>query len=185
MTDTMISPELKGAPKELRSQVQHAAHGVADDLRSTAEQRFDALVHALRSASEELRAVADAGVERAPQLTGMARDVGSTLEHAADRWSDLGMQGAADEVRRFARRRPGSFIALCAVAGFASGRMGRALSATRSEAASSSDGFATADASATRPVPTGPVATAVGPGGAMAATPAAEVLDLDAEVNRG
>jgi hypothetical protein len=182
MTDTMISPELKAAPGELRSQVEHAAHGVADDLRSTAEQRFETLVHAVRSASEELRAVADAGIERAPQLTGMARDLGSTLEQAADRWSERGMQGTAEEVRTFARRRPGSFIALCALAGFASGRLGRALAASRAD---SEGPNATAQPTTTRPVPTGPAATSVGDGGAIAATPGAAVIDLDAEVNRG
>jgi hypothetical protein len=185
MTDTMISPELKAAPQELRTQLEHAAHGVGDDLRSTAEQRFEALVHTLRSASDELRAVAEAGVERAPQLTGMAREVGASLEQAADRWGERGLMGTADDVRRFARRRPGSFLALCALAGFASGRLGRALAASRADADGSANPGPSQEPSTCRPVPTGPAATSAGPGGAMAATPGAEVIDLDAEVDRG
>ncbi|MGL5858017.1 MAG: hypothetical protein ACRC35_06365 [Angustibacter sp.] len=122
------------ATKEQASQVAYEATRQARDLlregrmqaHAQARQQQQRLAGTVRSLSEELRAMADA-----PDRSGPAADL---AHRAAARGSSLATwlddrepAAVLDEVRSFASRRPGTFLAIAAGAGVLAGRLARGL----------------------------------------------------------
>jgi hypothetical protein len=125
-----------GTAKEQAGQVFGEAGAQARDLLSqgraelsdqarSQQQRAAGSLHALSSQLHEMAA-------NAPE-PGLAQDLtGQVAGHAASlaAWLDDREPGAVlEEVREYARRRPGTFLALCAGAGVLAGRLGRGLQA--------------------------------------------------------
>jgi len=125
-----------GVAKEQTAQVASEAASQAKDLVNQAQVqlkeqtqvRQQQLADGLRSLSEELHSMAN-GSEK----PGVAADV---ARQAADRASQLagwvgGREPKAilDDASRFARRRPGTFLAVCLGIGFLGGRLTRGMTA--------------------------------------------------------
>ncbi|MBB6081880.1 hypothetical protein [Streptomyces paradoxus] len=79
----------------------------------------------VRRWADELAELARNGPDDSPtrSLVSQVADGGN---QAADYLDDHGVQGMAEDLKGFARRRPGAFLAGAALAGFAVGRMGKA-----------------------------------------------------------
>ncbi len=121
---SQVKSEATQQAKDLWRQTQ----GELNDQAATQQNRA---AQGLRSLSEELRSMA-----RGSEQPGMATDL---AHQAAERtntvasWLDQHEPGhVLDEVTRFARRRPGAFLAISAGAGFLVGRLGRGLKAAGS-----------------------------------------------------
>ena len=79
----------------------------------------------MTSSVPRFRALADGDAEQAGDLQRYARDLGDRLGDVAGRMNARGFDGLVDDLQRFARRRPGVFLAVTAGAGFAAGRLFR------------------------------------------------------------
>ncbi|MET1043953.1 MAG: hypothetical protein ABWX59_07515 [Microbacteriaceae bacterium] len=118
----------------------YQARGELTDQASTQQQR---VASGLRSMSDELRQMGDNS-----EQSGMARDL---VRQAADRtgavadWLNQRDPGSLlDEVKQFARRRPGVFIAVAVGAGLVAGRLTRAMvSEAKDESERSGDSAST------------------------------------------
>ena len=95
---------------EARTQVTTAA----DDQAAKAAQ-------ALRGVHGQLRAIAEGRPEEARQLVGYASQLADRLAATADRLEHGGVEGVLGDVRRFARRKPGTFLLLAGAAGIGAG----------------------------------------------------------------
>ncbi|MBM6621910.1 hypothetical protein JTF08_09845 [Micrococcaceae bacterium RIT802] len=96
------------------------------DLREQAGAQQQKVAEGLRSLGEELRSMADSG-ENGGTATSLVGQAAHRAGSAAD-WLDNRDPGSLlDEVKGFARRRPGAFLAVAAGAGLLAGRMTRGL----------------------------------------------------------
>jgi vacuolar-type H+-ATPase subunit H len=102
---------------------------VIEDARGKAREEADAqsrqAVSALRQWSDRGRALAEGRTEDAGPLADYTRDLAGRVSDIADRMDQRGFDGVLDDVRSFARRRPGMFLLGAGVAGFAVGRLVR------------------------------------------------------------
>jgi hypothetical protein len=127
-----VASEAKASAKDLFYQAR-------SDLTDQAGAQQQKVAHGLRSVSEELHAMA-----RASDQPGVASDL---VRQAAERsssvaaWLDGRDPGSLlNEVKSFARQRPGTFLLLAAGAGVLAGRLGRSLSAGAPESATGRTG---------------------------------------------
>jgi hypothetical protein len=87
----------------------------------------------LRSVGEELRSMADQGGGTGP-ATELARRASGTIDQVAGWLEDREPGAVLDEVKQYARRHPGAFLAGAALLGVLAGRLTRGLAADRSAA---------------------------------------------------
>lgn len=102
---------------------------VLEDARGKAREEADAqsrqAVSALRQWSDRGRALSEGRMEEAGPLADYARELSGKVSDLADRMDQRGFDGVLDDVRSFARRRPGVFLVGAGIAGFAVGRLVR------------------------------------------------------------
>lgn len=138
--------DIAGTAREQVGQVGHevAAQGqrVLDEakgkLREQGEQQSAQVASTLRSWSGEARALADGRPEQAERLRGYASQAADKVAEVADRFEERGIEGAVEDVKTFARRRPGVFLLGVGIAGFAAGRLLRSASSAPSTGQSTS-----------------------------------------------
>ena len=98
-----------------------------DQLREQAESQAQRASSGLKDLSTQLRGLA----EGKPAVGGVAqngvRQLAEKVEAIAQRMDERGVDGTVDDLRRFARQRPGAFLLGAAVAGFAVVRLGKGL----------------------------------------------------------
>lgn len=132
-----VAGEAKAQAKDLFAQTQRELA----DQANTQQQR---VAGGLRSVSDELDSMASSS-----SGTGIAADlvqqVSSRLSAASTWLGDRDPAAVLSEVKRYARRKPGTFILAAAVVGVVAGRLTRAL------ASSAADDKAAASASASTP----------------------------------
>jgi hypothetical protein len=112
-----VAQEVKAQARDLvgeaRGQVQHQAR--------TGQQKA---AEGIRSLSSELREMADGGQQSGP-VSEVARQAAQRADRLADWLGEREPMDLLDEVRLFARRRPGAFLLGAAVAGVVVGRLTR------------------------------------------------------------
>ena len=116
-----VASEVKTSTRDLMTQAK-------SDLTSQAATQQQKAAEGIHTISSQLRTMADA-----PDEQGVASDL---IRQAADRsasvasWLEHRDPGSLlDEVKSFARQRPGAFLLLAAGAGMVAGRLGRSLQA--------------------------------------------------------
>jgi hypothetical protein len=132
-----VASEVKASTKDLLAQAR-------TDLTHQAGAQQQKVADGLRSVSNELQAMA-----RASDQPGVASDL---VRQAAERsssvasWLEARDPGSLlDEVKAYARQRPGTFLLLAAGAGVLAGRLSRSLSAGAPEPTARSTAGATPD----------------------------------------
>lgn len=112
---------------DVRLQARQLAGQTREQLVDQADRQKDKAAESLRSVGDELRGMAEQGESGwGSQLAGH----GANLSHqAADFLQDHQPGELLDEVRAFARRKPGTFLIGAAMVGLVAGRMTRALAA--------------------------------------------------------
>ncbi|MFE4544692.1 hypothetical protein [Arthrobacter sp. NPDC056727] len=120
--------EAKNVAYEAKNSARDLLHQAKSDLTSQAGTQQAKAAEGIRNISSQLRSMADA-----PDQQGVASDL---IRQAADRSSDVASWldnrdpgSLLDEVKSFARQRPGTFLLLAAGAGLLAGRLGRSLQA--------------------------------------------------------
>ncbi|MCU1516664.1 MAG: hypothetical protein JWQ75_1385 [Pseudarthrobacter sp.] len=120
--------EASNVAAEVKTNARDLLHQAKSDLTSQAGTQQQKVADGLRSISDELHTMAQASDQ-----PGVASDL---IRQVADRstsvasWLDGRDPGSLlDEVKSFARQRPGTFLLLAAGAGVLAGRLSRSLSA--------------------------------------------------------
>jgi hypothetical protein len=151
----------KDVAQETTRQARDLLGEARDQMHNQAGQQQQNLVSNLRSVGDELGTMASAGDQG-----GIAHDLaGRAGDHAHElaEWLDGRQPGALlDELRAFARRRPGTFLLGAATAGVLAGRLTRGVVATHTDDQPAQDAHS-------GPATHGP--TAGGAGSQVAATP--------------
>jgi ElaB/YqjD/DUF883 family membrane-anchored ribosome-binding protein len=111
---------------EAKSQAKDLLNQGREQVRLQAAEQQTRVAGGLHSVSRELRSMADGSIEQ-----GMAADLAreaSDRVHSIASWLESREPGQLlEEVRSFARERPGAFLGLAAAAGVLAGRLGRGL----------------------------------------------------------
>jgi hypothetical protein len=136
--------DLAGSVKDHAAEVGHEVvqqgRRVLEDARVQVRDQADSqtrqAVSALRSWSDRGRALAEGRTDEAGPLTDYARDLAGKVSDTADRFEERGFDGVLEDVKSFARRRPGIFLLGAGVAGFAVGRMVRGAKSASDSSAS-------------------------------------------------
>jgi len=125
--------QARGVVEEARGQAQQVLGDATSELRQQTDQRLTEAAKAARSTAGQLRALAEGRPEEAGRSAELVQQAGQRLDELADRADELGVQGVANELMDFARRRPVVFLAGAAAAGFVAGRMLRNVKAANQE----------------------------------------------------
>ncbi|KAA9130053.1 hypothetical protein [Microbacterium caowuchunii] len=152
---------------EAKSQVQDLYAQTQRELREQATTQQHRVAEGLHSVGDELESLAQ-GAENPGVATDVVRQVAQRVNGIASWLGDRDPGSVLNEVKSYARRKPGTFIAVAAIAGLAVGRLTRALA----ENAADSSGGATgggeqtprASAGTSTPTPAGGVRGVVPPG---------------------
>jgi hypothetical protein len=116
--------------KKVASEAGHQARTLMDDARgeltTQARQQQDRLATGLHSFSGELLSMAD-NATQSGFATDLARQGADRIDSAASWLRDREPQEVIAEMKSFARRRPGMFLAVAAGAGVLAGRLTRNL----------------------------------------------------------
>jgi hypothetical protein len=133
--------EARGVASEAKYQVRNLADRVGSEVRSQASTQQHRAAGGIRDVGSQFSEMAATS-----QRSGIARDVVETVGSRADSvaaWLDQREpQDLLDEVKRFARRRPGVFLAIAAGAGVVIGRLTRSLASSDDEGTGTASGAA-------------------------------------------
>lgn len=183
--------------REVAGEAASHARDLLDEARGHLEtqsrDQLDRLVEMLRTAGDELQQMAQQGDGVAGDL---ARQVADRVQSLSSHLEGRQPTDLLDDVRGFARRRPGTFLLGALAAGVAAGRLARGAKEGTGRSSSGAYGSSprlpqtTGDADpgplAGRPVPTGVPQAATVPGtGPAVPNQRADDLDVDAEPTLG
>lgn len=110
---------------EAKSQTTQLARTAGEEAHERADDELGKLAGALNRVGDELDEMADGSSHPDGYVTALARDGARTANQLSERLESGGLDGALDEVKMFARRRPGVFLAAALGAGLAIGRVTR------------------------------------------------------------
>jgi hypothetical protein len=126
-----VAAETATQAGEVTRQAAEQARGLVEQaqaqLRDQADSQAQRAAGGLRDVGRQVRALSEGGGEEAGPAADVARQLGQKIEELAGRLEERGVDGTVDDVREFARRRPGVFLLGAAAAGFAVTRLGRGL----------------------------------------------------------
>lgn len=118
--------------QEAKEQAKSLLHEGRSQLREQANRQTSQASQGMRTFSQQLQALVEGRPEEAGPFGDYARQLATKVGDFADQLEQKGYEGSLTEVKTFARRRPGLFLAGAAAAGFAVGRAVRAAQAADS-----------------------------------------------------
>jgi uncharacterized protein YjbJ (UPF0337 family) len=147
-TATQATQHVAGTAKQQAGQVAGEAKQSAQQLAEQAKSQVasqvssqrDRAADSIRSLSQDFRTMAECSQHPGPAATAASRGA-DLMEQAADYLSQRQPNEMLDDVRDFARRRPGTFLFGAALAGVVVGRLSRGAMSARSNGGSSSSGY--------------------------------------------
>jgi hypothetical protein len=117
---------------EARGQTRQATARMRVRATEEANTQTRRLGESLRAWSDELASMAEGAKPDSP-TRDVVHQIASSTQRAANYLDQHGVQGALDDVQAFARRRPGIFLAVAAMAGLAIARATKAASQSSQE----------------------------------------------------
>lgn len=121
-TATQASELARDAWGEARQLADHTR----TQVRTQADEQTQRAAQGVRSMSTQLRALSEGRRDEAGRATDLVRELSERFEGLAGRLETRGLDGALEDLSRYARRKPGQFLMACAAAGFAAGRVAKA-----------------------------------------------------------
>ena len=121
-----VSEQTTAVARTAKDQVAQLATQTRQELKSHSEQRSEQLAARFQTWAGQLKALAEGRVEDAGELRGLIGDAQQRLETYATSLRERGPEGVLQDVKRFARRRPGMFLLAAGATGFAIGRIVKA-----------------------------------------------------------
>ena len=140
---------------EVKDQARRLFDDTRSQVRDQADNQRSQLAVALGTFSSELQALVNGRPDEAGAAGRYVLQAGNAVGELAAQVGDRDLAGIVDDVQRFARRRPGVFLAAVAATGFVAGRLAR--SATDDDGDPASEPGTTASpTSAAGPTPSDP-----------------------------
>ncbi|WP_431219620.1 hypothetical protein [Leifsonia xyli] len=153
--------QAKNVAGEAKYQAKDLYRQTRDELRDQAAQQQQRVAGGLRSVGDELEQMASSSDQN-----GVASDLvrqAAQRTHSIASWLDQRDPGSLlNEVKSYARRNPGTFIAAAAIAGALAGRLTRALASGASDSGSSSSTGTSGTTTNVGGIPEAPSYTATG-----------------------
>jgi hypothetical protein len=116
--------EATNVVQEAKYQARNLVDQTRSELRSQASNRQSALAEKLHGWASELGSMASKSDESGP-MSDVAQEASRRVGEVSHWLDNHEPADLLDEVKRYARRRPGTFLALCAAAGVVAGRLTR------------------------------------------------------------
>jgi hypothetical protein len=110
---------------EARRQAKDLLHQSRSELQSQTRQQQQRVAGGLHSLADQLSGMAEGRAEPPGVVSDLAHEAGQRLKQFAAALDEREPGELLEEVRRFARQRPGTFLGLAAVAGVVAGRLTR------------------------------------------------------------
>ncbi len=101
---------------DAKDKATNVAHDVRRELETQGDAQARRAASALHSVGVQLHGMADSGQPGA--VRDVTRQLADKSRQVASRLEEGGVQGVGDDLRRFARRQPGLFLAAAGLAGF-------------------------------------------------------------------
>jgi len=117
---------------EASQQVKDLVHQTRGELTEQAATQQKRVAGGLRSLGEELHSMAQNSEQQGP-ATDLVKQAAERTSTVASWLEDREPRHVVEEVTRFARQRPGAFLAIAAGAGLLVGRLGRGLKAANDD----------------------------------------------------
>jgi len=133
--------QVKNVAQQAKTQLTGLMGQTKDEVRQQAQAKGEQAASGLRTLSQQLEALANGRPQEAGQLTSYLDDARERVMGFASSLEQRGPQGLLQDVSRYARRKPGSFLLMAGVAGFFAGRLVRAGVAANSESDGESQGY--------------------------------------------
>jgi len=121
---------------EASQQVRDLVHQTRGELTEQAATQQKRVAGGLRSLGEELHSMAQNSEQQGP-ATDLVKQAAERTSTVASWLEDREPGNVVEEVTRFARQRPGAFLAIAAGAGLLVGRLGRGLKAANGDSSES------------------------------------------------
>ena len=141
---SQVADTAKDQARQVKDEAVAQARGLVDqaktELRDQGRSQADQAAKALHRVGDQADALAAGRVDEAGAVAEYVRRAGQQVHDVADRVDQRGVEGLLDDVQNFARRKPGVFLAGCAVAGFVAGRLIRGGAAASGSDEGSPDG---------------------------------------------
>ena len=137
-----VAATAKEEAKNVAAETKQQAASLFDTVRTEVSQQAGTsqtrIGEALHSLSKELGSMASSSQESGP-LTDLAHQASRKGGEIAHWLQDREPSDVLEEVRSYARRRPGTFLVLCGLAGVVAGRLTRSAVASRTSLDSKDD----------------------------------------------
>jgi len=117
---TEVTRQASDQARELVGQAQ-------TQLREQAASQTQRAAVGLSDVGRQIRALGEGQPDEAGFAADGARQIADKIEELAGRLEQRGFDGAVEDLRDFARRRPGMFLLSAAATGFVVGRLGRGM----------------------------------------------------------
>jgi len=116
-----------------KDQIGSMVHQAKGEFRSQVESRGQQAASGLQTLADQLSALASGRPQEAGQVATFLGDAQERVQSYAQTLQQRGPQALAEDVSRFARRRPVVFLVAAVATGFAAGRLVRAGAAQAKE----------------------------------------------------
>lgn len=117
--------EAQSVANDAKQQAADVLGTARSELRTQAADQAKTLSATLSDVGRQLGDMADGSNEPDAQVAQLARSAADSLSQRAERIDEGGIDGVIDDVKRFARNRPGAFLLGAIGAGFAIGRLAK------------------------------------------------------------
>lgn len=132
------SAEAANVAAEAKAQAGDLLRTTRDEVNTQVEAQRRRLANALRTTGDEL----SSGTDHSALTAELSQRASTYARKFADYVDEKGPDAILEDVRTFARRRPGTFLLLAGAAGVVAGRVFRSVSAASSDSGSTRSSFA-------------------------------------------
>jgi len=115
--------EVRSLKHEAEEQARDLAGEARQLVQTHADDTTNQVAGALADAGRELTRMASSAEHQDSPATEVVRQIGERAVRTAERLQDQGYQGVAQDLTRWARKHPGTFLMAAGVAGFVAGRL--------------------------------------------------------------
>jgi hypothetical protein len=115
--------EARAVARDAGAHAREVVGETKEQLRRQASEQTDRLSTSLRQMSDQIRGMGEGRAAPSGMVSDLTRQLADVTGNVAGRLESGGLDGALDEVKRFARRRPGVFLMAAAGTGFLVGRL--------------------------------------------------------------
>ena len=144
--------------RQATDQARQLVGQAQSQLKEQAATQTERAASGLADVGRQIRALSEGRSDGAGAAADAARQLADKVEELAGRLQERGFDGTVEDLRTFARRRPGMFLLSAATAGFVAARLGRGAQAAGGD-------------QATAQPPAAPEATLVPPPAPVPGTP--------------